>query len=290
MSVIRVEKTSNYTVMSNYHFKEKEMSLKAKGLISLMLSLPDTWDYTVAGLITICKENETAITSALNELKEFGYLEMIKKLPNETKSGRIEYEYIVYEKPKKQEGKKQDPENLGLENQCIENPEQLNTNKLNTNNKINIDIYSQEELKKQKEEKILKANIKCIIDYLNETANTKYKYNTKETVKYIKARFIDGYVLDDFYDVIDKKWKDWKNTEWQKYMRPETLFGNKFESYLNESTFKGNIKTSYSSKPNFDNTSEHISPQPLCEMSLEEKENFVENELAKDSFGNLIQF
>lgn len=71
MSVIRVEKTKNYTVMSNYHFKEKEMSLKAKGLLSLMLSLPDNWDYTIAGLVTICKENESAIKSALDELKIF---------------------------------------------------------------------------------------------------------------------------------------------------------------------------------------------------------------------------
>lgn len=71
MAVIRVEKTKNYTVMSNYHFKEKEMSLKAKGLLSLMLSLPDNWDYTIAGLVTICKENESAIKSALDELKIF---------------------------------------------------------------------------------------------------------------------------------------------------------------------------------------------------------------------------
>jgi len=71
MAVIRVEKTENYTVMSNYHFKEKEMSLKAKGLLSLMLSLPDNWDYTIAGLVTICKENESAIKSALDELKIF---------------------------------------------------------------------------------------------------------------------------------------------------------------------------------------------------------------------------
>ena len=55
MSVIRVEKTKNYTVMSNYHFKEKNMSLKAKGLLSLMLSLPDNWDYSIAGLVAICR-------------------------------------------------------------------------------------------------------------------------------------------------------------------------------------------------------------------------------------------
>lgn len=71
MSVIRVEKTKNYTTMSNYHFKETEMSLKAKGLLSLMLSLPDDWDYSLLGLVRICKESETAIKSALTELKKF---------------------------------------------------------------------------------------------------------------------------------------------------------------------------------------------------------------------------
>ena len=75
MAVIRINKTQNYTVMSNYHLKEKDMSLKAKGLLSLMLSLPDNWDYSISGLVSICKENETEIKSILKELEEFGYLE-----------------------------------------------------------------------------------------------------------------------------------------------------------------------------------------------------------------------
>lgn len=132
MSVIRVEKTKNYTVMSNYHFKEKEMSLKAKGLLSLMLSLPDDWDYSIAGLVAICKENETAIKSALKELQEFRYVKVDKIMPNKTVSGRIEYVYNIYEKPI-QEGKKQGVENLHVESQDVENRIQLNTNKQNTN-------------------------------------------------------------------------------------------------------------------------------------------------------------
>lgn len=100
MSIIRVEKTKNYTVMSNHHLKERDMSLKAKGLLSLMLSLPDNWDYSINGLVSICKENRDSIRNTLNELKDFGYLEVRKLLPNETNNGRIEYEYIVYEIPK----------------------------------------------------------------------------------------------------------------------------------------------------------------------------------------------
>ena len=107
MSVIKVEKNKNYTVMSNYHLKEQDMSLKAKGLLSVILSLPEDWNYSIAGLVAICKENETSIKSTLEELKQFGYLKVIKKMPNETSSGRIEYEYIIYEK-------KQDIENTKL--------------------------------------------------------------------------------------------------------------------------------------------------------------------------------
>lgn len=143
MAVVRVKKSTNYTTMSNFHFKEKTMSLKAKGLISLMLSLPENWDYSIEGLTKICKENETSIKSALDELKQFGYLKVTKLKPNETTSGRFEYVYVVYEQPQKdendkknkeQEGEKQGVENLGLEFLGLENQGQLNTEELNTNN------------------------------------------------------------------------------------------------------------------------------------------------------------
>ena len=136
MSVIRINKNKDYTVMSNYHFKEKNMSLKAKGLLSEMLSLPDNWDYSISGLVAINKENESAIKSTLDELKEFGYLIITKKMPNETKSGRIEYIYDIFEESQKQEYKKQGVENLGVEFQQVENQVQYNTNNKILNNKV----------------------------------------------------------------------------------------------------------------------------------------------------------
>jgi hypothetical protein len=135
MAVIRVNKNSNYTVMSNVHLKDRRLSLKAKGLLSVMLSLPDEWDYSVAGLVSICKENETAIKSTLDELKQCGYLVVTKKMPNETKSGRIEYEYDIFEQPQEPEDQEKDfqePEKLGVENQGVENQGQLNTKESNT--------------------------------------------------------------------------------------------------------------------------------------------------------------
>lgn len=135
MATFRVNKEKDYTIMSNAHFKEKTMSLKAKGLLSEMLSLPDDWDYSINGLVAINKENETAIKSTLNELKEFGYLKISKLLPNITSTGRIEYIYDVFERPQKQEYEKQGVENQPLEIQPLENQRQLNTNDKILNNK-----------------------------------------------------------------------------------------------------------------------------------------------------------
>lgn len=97
MSVIRVEKTSNYTVMANYHFKEKGLSLKAKGIMSLMLSLPEDWDYTVAGLATLSKDGIESVRSALRELEKFHYLTMEQ---TKDKAGKFSStNYVLHEKP-----------------------------------------------------------------------------------------------------------------------------------------------------------------------------------------------
>lgn len=224
MSIIRVEKTKNYTIISNYHFREKNMSLKAKGLLSLMLSLPENWDYSIAGLVAICKENETSIKTALDELKQFGYLEVIKKMPNETKTGRIEYEYIVYEqkiykintenievkvgKELLQEIEKQDLENLGVEVQGVEKPIQYNNKQLNTNNKINnnilcvFDFWNKANIINHREitpiiqkaiEKVLKLYTlqdveKCITRYSQVVNDKTYYFNYKWTLQQFLSR------------------------------------------------------------------------------------------------------
>jgi uncharacterized phage protein (TIGR02220 family) len=77
-----------------------------------------------------------------------------------------------------------------------------------------------------------------VIDYLNNRLGTRYKYTSAKTVPHIKARVNEGFTVDDFKVVIDKKFSDWKGTEWEKFLRPETLFGTKFEGYLNEKSFK----------------------------------------------------
>lgn len=141
--IFRVNKTDNYTVISNYHLRDKRLSLKAKGLLTMMLSLRDDWDYSIAGLCSICKESECAIKSGLSELKEYGYLVVTKINPSQS-NGRYSYVYDVYENPKneetpvKQEGGFQPLEVQPLEVQPLENQGQLNTKVLNTN-KLNTD-------------------------------------------------------------------------------------------------------------------------------------------------------
>lgn len=95
-TVIRIEKNRNYVVMNNEFLRNKEMSLKAKGLLALCLSLPDTWDYSLNGLCAILKESKTAIRSTLKELEEHGHL-VRNRLQNE--KGMFHYEYIIYETP-----------------------------------------------------------------------------------------------------------------------------------------------------------------------------------------------
>ena len=150
MPVIRVEKTKDYTVMSNYHLKDKNLTLKAKGLLSVILSLPDNWEYSVEGLVAICKENETAVKSALKELKQNGYLIVKKLLPNETQSKKIEYVYEVYEKPfGNQSVGNQGVENqgvgfLGVENLHVENQAVENQGQLITKESITKESNTQE--------------------------------------------------------------------------------------------------------------------------------------------------
>lgn len=183
MAIFRTHKNQNYTVMSNYHLKEKNMSLKAKGLLSVMLSLPDDWDYSLAGLVAICKENETAVKSALKELKDFGYIHIDKLMPNETESGRIEYVYNVFEQPQnisKQGHKKQGLENQPLENQPIENQVQLNTNKQNTK-ELNI--------KKIKNKKNTKKSAK--IEYITRKC---LEYDLDENVIDLVCTFFSGLI------------------------------------------------------------------------------------------------
>ena len=136
MAVFRVEKTRDYTVMANHHLRNTELSLKAKGLLSLMLSLPENWDYTTKGLARICKDGVDSICSTVKELEENGYI--IRQRVRNNAGQLTTVEYTILEQPQQSSPKRENPvlDNpiLGKPEQAYpeqENPAQLNTNKSN---------------------------------------------------------------------------------------------------------------------------------------------------------------
>lgn len=135
MTIVKRKKNKSYTVLSNYHLKDNQLSLKAKGLLSIMLGLPDDWDYSASGLETLSNDGETSTRTALQELENNGYLtrERIK----DDKGKIIDWEYTVYESPKK--SKPVDGNPVG-EIPQLENQGQYNTYKYNTYKYKNRDI------------------------------------------------------------------------------------------------------------------------------------------------------
>ena len=153
MAVFRVEKTKDFTVMSNHHLRNVSLSLKAKGLLSLMLSLPDNWDYTTKGLAHICKDGVDSISSAIKELEKQGYLTRQRLRDAHGRLGDIEY--VIHEKPVPPDEqdtilppKRENPRQVNPGQAFPEQvkPEQENLAQLNTNRpkteKENTDISS----------------------------------------------------------------------------------------------------------------------------------------------------
>lgn len=145
MAIIRVEKRSNYTVVDNTFIRDMNLSMKAKGLMLLMLSLPPEWDYSVAGLAAICKEGMTAIRGALKELEECGYLRRERR---NSEKGYFVYEYILTEIPQPYNGNlhtdKLDTEETYTDDAHTENRTQLSKEVLSK------DILNKDNLEREK--------------------------------------------------------------------------------------------------------------------------------------------
>ena len=120
MAVFRVEKNKGYTVMSNHHLRNKELSLKAKGLLSQMLSLPEDWDYTLAGLSLINRESIDAIRTAVWELEKAGYI--TRRQGRDEKGKMTAIEYTIYEQPQPPALDCPVLENPTADNPILENP------------------------------------------------------------------------------------------------------------------------------------------------------------------------
>jgi len=136
MAVCRVEKNRNYTTMANFHLRDRNLSNKARGLLSTMLSLPENWDYTTRGLATICKDGVDGITAQLKELEQYGYL--VRHRIRDSRGRISDVEYIIYEEPHpaSPDTEKPDTEMPDMANPYpvkprLEKPAQINIDKRN---------------------------------------------------------------------------------------------------------------------------------------------------------------
>lgn len=203
--VFRINKTRDYSVMSNYHLRDKNLSLKAKGMLSLMLSLPENWDYSVRGLEKICIESKNAINRILNELERNKYLVRKRVYFN----GKIsQWEYNIYETNLYPQN--EDIQNEDIQNQDIENGDinKIKNNKI-LNNKILKNIY-------------IKPTLEEVQEYCKERKN-----NVDPN------KFYDYYEVNDWIDNKGNKVKNWKQKliTWEKH---NTEDNSKTPDWFNE--------------------------------------------------------
>ena len=237
------DRTLKQLLMSSSYFVLNKQIVKAIGieagfLLTTLIEASDGiandegWFYKTSPSL----EEETGLSNhkqskIIEELTKLGILEQENKGMPMKRYFRINFqkiEELVFKKDSKnlkssiEENEKQgfknfeskDLKNSNASIEKISNNKELNNN--NLNKELNNNIYKE------------------TVDYLNEKAGTKYKSSSKNTTKHIKARLNDGYTLEDFKIVIDKKCSEWLNTDMEKYLCPDTLFGSKFEKYLNQ--------------------------------------------------------
>lgn len=198
MAVIRTIKNENYTIMCNTHLRDKNLSLKAKGLLSMMLSLPDKWHYSVKGLEGICKESKNTINSVLNELEDNNYLVRRRRYCN----GKIsEWEYIIFENNENHDEELLHLKNEDIEIQDTENRDaykitkELNTKELNTNE------YKEKNIKKESVNSVISeyTENKDLQDALHGFVEMRTKARKPLTVRAMKLSLnvLDNLAVDD---------------------------------------------------------------------------------------------
>ena len=216
MAVIRVIKSKDYTVMSNTHLRDKRLSLKAVGLLSIVLSLPDDWNYTVKGLVGSVKDGERAVNGALSELKQYGYLQVNKLYPNSERN-KIEYQYVFYEKPQGIQNVplEQDLQNVDLQNVDLQNVDLQNVDLQNVGAYINTNKQStnKQNTKEQSKNKYGEYQHVLLTDKEHTHLVELYGSSLDEHIK----------ILDEYIETSGKSYKNhslvlqkWVHDEWEK--------------------------------------------------------------------------
>ncbi len=202
MAVFRVERNTGYTVMSNHHLRNKELSLKAKGLLSQMLSLPEDWDYTLAGLSYINREKIDAIREAVRELERAGYI--VRSRERDEKGRLRGAEYVIYEQPQKPVSDLPILENPTLDNPTLEKPMQEKPT-LENPTQLNKDIQRTDLPKKEKSNTDLSSTHSIPIHSLNPLpyGDTAAVPERKRTEKNDAYRVYEEIIKDNIsYDIL----------------------------------------------------------------------------------------
>ena len=226
MAKYKTHKSNDFSVISNYHFRDKNLSLKAKGLLGLMLSLPDNWDYSINGLETLSTDGRESIANTLKELEQNKYLKRTQIREN----GKIvDWEYDIYEKPLTGFPDVAEPDVVEPD---VGKPIQYNTKEYNTK-----ELIKKEEIYKEEKSNFKKPTIEEIDSYCLERKNSitgEKFYNYYESVGWFIGK---------------KKMKDWKACvrTWEEKNKnsPPQQYGKQFNNYQDtqlvkteEGTFK----------------------------------------------------
>lgn len=238
----------NYTNTSNQLVRDASLTWKARGIFNYLWSQSNEWQFYVSEVAQHSKDGENALQTGIQELEKHGYL---KRINRHSKKGKFDgLDWIlddmgslnrqaentvngeIQEKTPKKAENPSDVKTAGREKRQTENRRLRNNN-----NKY----YQYKEITNKRKNGSVKAEPKAIhkevIDYLNDKIGARYKASSDVSKRLIDARVKEGYKLDDFKQVIDNKVATWaQDQKMSKYLRPQTLFGTKFESYLNERT------------------------------------------------------
>ena len=225
IAVIRVIKNKNYTVMSNTHLKDKRLSLKAIGLLSVVLGLPEDWHYSVNGLVGIVKDGKDSVESAIKELKKNGYLKVEKIYPNEN-SNRIQYQYTFFENP--QEVDFQPLEKQAVETQVLENPYTYKYTNIPNTNKLNTNTQSKHKYGEYQHVLLTDKEHTHLLDLYGDSLDEHIK------------------ILDEYIETSGKKYKNhslviqkWVHDEWTKRNKDKPItLDSKFYAEQNTKTDK----------------------------------------------------
>lgn len=246
MAIIRQKRNNKFSILSNEMLDDTNMSFKARGLLAYMLSKPDDWKFYVSELTDhSSKDGEKAIRSALSEIESAGYLERHRDRDDTGKfTGQ---DFILSDKPHSQnrhDANRPDEKRPDDKGRLLSTDSTKNLNKPSTDNKKQYSAVKNTAHSAKAEPHI---PYKEIINYLNQKAGTHYR-NTKTNQRIIEPRFKEGATLDDCKHAIDVCVSNWKGTNYEKYLRPSTIFrASKFEGYVNSKPDKKQARSnSYS--------------------------------------------